>query len=227
VPGAMLRGNLAEGLPFNTDYMLLKNDGDFKFSDISEQSNAAKYGFGWGVTITDFTNDGKMDLYFSQNYVRFPGVDILLPYPGRLLQQYPDGGFQAVETTSGLANKNFGITQVVSDFNQDGWPDIVLANLNGPMRAFLNQGGDRHSLTVHLPDGPAWLNTRVTVTKADGSKLTRQLFASEGLCSDSTDALFFGLGTFNGAVKVDVHGPGGETKSYANVSVDSILKVSK
>jgi len=227
LPEAMLRGNLAEGLPFNIDYMLLRNKGGLRFADISEASNAAAYGFGWGVTITDFDNDGRMDLYFAQNYARFPGVKFMQLYPGRLLQQYPDGHFQAVETTSGLANQNFGITQVISDFNQDGWPDIVLGNLTGPVRAFLNAGGPRHALTVRLPKGAAWLNTRVKVTTADDEVLTRQLFASEGLCSDQTDALFFGLGESEGPVSVEVYRPGGEILRFTDVAVDTILHVEK
>lgn len=225
LPTALVRGNLARDLPFNIDYMLLRNQGDLRFADISKDSNAAAYGFGWGVVITDFDNDGWMDLYFAQNYARFPGVKLLELYPGRLLQQYPGGHFQAVETVAGLANQNFGITQVVSDFNQDGWPDIVLANLEGPVRAFLNEGGERHGLTVRLPGGAAWLNTRVTVTTAENRVLTRQLCASEGLCSDQTDALFFGLGDSSGPVQVAVQRPGGEVLSYTDVAVDTVLRV--
>ena len=225
MPDAMLRGNLSEDLPFNTDYMLLRNKGNFQFEDVSVARNAAEYGFGWGVTVEDFTNDGRQDLYFAQNYARFPGVDILLPYPGRLLQQYPNGNFQAVETVAGLANKNFGISQVVSDFNQDGWPDIVLANLNGPSRAFLNQGGDRHWLTVQLPDGAEWLNTMVKVTTPSGKSITRQLCASEGLCSDSTDALFFGLGDETGKLSVEVLRPGATVRKFTDIAADSLFKV--
>ena len=225
LPAALLRGNLAEDLPFNMDYMLLRNRGDFTFEDISTASNAGAYGFGWGVVIADFNNDSRMDLYFAQNYARFPGVDFLQLYPGRLLQQYPGGHFQAVEGVAGIANQNFGITQVVSDFNQDGWPDMVLGNLTGPVRAFLNSGGDRHSLTVRLPGDATWLNARVTVTTAEKHKLTRQLFASEGLCSDQTRALFFGLNESSKPVQVEVQPIGGEVLSYPDVPVDSVLQV--
>ena len=233
LPPSALRGNLPEDKTFNNLYMLLKNNGSFGFTDIAKEANAASYGFGWGTVIADFNNDGRMDLYFAQNYARFPAVKLLERYPGRLLQQYPDGKFQAVEGTAGISNQNFGITQVVSDFNQDGWPDMVLGNLNGPARAFLNAGGKagsdgtppRNWLTVRLPNNAAWLNTRVTVTTADGQELTRQQFASEGFCSDQTDAVFFGLGAQNGPVKVRVQPPGRDAQTFDDVSVNTTLKV--
>ena len=66
LPEFMLRGNLAADAPFNMDYMLLENQSGFQFEDIAARSNAAAYGFGWGTDITDFNNDGRMDLYFAR-----------------------------------------------------------------------------------------------------------------------------------------------------------------
>lgn len=227
LPTKLVRGNLTGDQPFNKDYMLLKNNRGSGFSDIAAESNAARYGFGWGTVITDFNNDGRMDLYAAQNYARFPGVKYLDLYPGRLLLQYEDRKFQAVESVAGIENKNFGFTEVVSDFNQDGWPDMVIGNLTGPVRAFMNSGGGRHRLTVRLPNSPGWLNTRVSVTTPDGTVLTRQLFASEGLCSDQTDALFFGLGNSSGPVRVEVHRPGADVRAYSDVAIDSVLRIGR
>lgn len=225
LPTKLVKGNLTKEQPFNKDYMLLRNNQGSDFRDIAGEANAAKYGFGWGTIITDFNNDGRMDLYAAQNYARFPGVKFLELYPGRLLQQYDAGKFQAVESVAGIENKNFGFTEVVSDFNQDGWPDMVIGNLTGPVRAFINSGGDRNWLTVRLPNTPMWLNSRVRVTTADGMVLTRQLFASEGLCSDQTDALFFGLGESAGPLKVEVHRPGADVQVFDDVAISSVLQV--
>lgn len=225
LPTKLLTGNLTKDQPFNKDYMLLKNNQGSDFRDIAIESNAAKYGFGWGTVITDFNNDGRMDLYAAQNYARFPGVKFLELYPGRLLQQNEEGNFQAVESMAGIENKNFGFTEVVSDFNQDGWPDMVIGNLTGPVRAFINSGGSRHWLTVRLPNSPGWLNTRVSVTTSNGAVFTRQLFASEGLCSDQTDALFFGLDHVANPVQVEVRRPGAEVQIFNDVDINSILRV--
>lgn len=210
LPRALLVGNLTDDQPFNMDYILLRNDGDFQFSDISVEANAAKYGFGWGTTIADFNSDSRMDLYFSQNYARFPGVDFLKLYPGRLLEQQEDNTFLSVEKDAGASNEFFGITQVVSDFNQDGLLDLVIVNLNGPARALIAKtAGGNAGLTVRLPSGAEWLNTVGQVTLSDGRSIKRQFVACEGLSSDGFHGLHFGLGKETDTVNLTLVRPDG------------------
>ena len=218
LPKLMVKGNLTKEQTLNTDYILLQNDGDFKFSDVSIAKKAAKYGFGWGTSIEDFNNDSKMDLYFSQNYARFPGVKLLELYPGRLLEQQADGTFLSVEGDAGANNANFGITQVVSDFNKDGILDLVIANLEGTSKAFIATGtGEAKGLTVRLPGTAKWLNTVGKVTLSDGTELTRQFVAGEGLCSDGFCGLHFGLGKTSDPVTVTLTRPDGFTQDYPNL----------
>ena len=170
--------------------------GGLVFADLAKQHNLAEYGFGWGVVSYDFNNDTRSDYLVSQNYIRFPGATTGLfdLYPGRLLQQDADGMFHAVEGVAGLTNEKFGVNMVVTDFNRDGWPDVVLGNLDGELRAFINQGGDNHWVKVRLPDAPHSLGSIVTVETASGETYVDQVYTSEGLGSDQTNELFFGLG---------------------------------
>ena len=139
-------------------------------------------------------------------------------YPGRLLEQQADASFLSVEESAGATNEAFGITQVVSDFNQDGRMDMVIANLKGESRAFLSEStGANLGLSVRLPAGPEWLNAVGTVTRKDGSSLTRQLVAGEGLCSDGYHGLHFGLGTSKEGVSLSIVRTDGVTVSFDNV----------
>ncbi|MGI9288949.1 MAG: FG-GAP repeat domain-containing protein, partial [Pseudomonadales bacterium] len=197
LPVKLLRGDLSEDQVLNTDYILLENQGDLVFKDVAKAHNAAMYGFGWGLVSYDFNNDALADYLISQNYIRFPGASIpglFDLYPGRLLQQKNDGQFQAVEEMAGLSNKKFGVNMVVTDFNDDGWPDVVLGNLDSELRAFLNAGGTNHWLKVRLPDVPSSLGAIVTVETSSGKKFVNQVYTSEGLGSDQSHELFFGLG---------------------------------
>lgn len=133
---------------------------------MAQERNAAKYGFGWGLVSYDFNNDTLADYLITQNYIRFPAVKYLELYPGNLLQQYADGRFQAVEKTANIQNKNFGVTTVVSDFNNDGWPDVVIGNLDGSLRAMLNQPNDNHWLTLEFEDDVESLGALITLTMA-------------------------------------------------------------
>jgi enediyne biosynthesis protein E4 len=194
LPRFMLRGDLTRDQKLHTDYILLQNNGDFSFTDVAAERNAARYGFGWGVVAADFNNDARADLLITQNYVRFPGVKALDLYTGHLLQQRPDGRFQPVEVDARIENKKFGITAVVTDFDQDGWPDAAIANLSGPLRVFMNQGGENNWLKVRLPDRPSSIGALITLTREDGSTMIGQYFTSEGLGSDQSSEVSFGLG---------------------------------
>ena len=61
-------------------HVLLRNDGEFRFTEISDKMGVSHKGFGWGAIIDDLNMDGKMDLLFSEGfqmnplYLLFPGV---------------------------------------------------------------------------------------------------------------------------------------------------------
>lgn len=227
LPKFMVRGDLRDGQPFNTDYMLLENRGDFVFEDVARNRNAAIYGFGWGVVAYDFNNDTLNDYLFAQNYARFPGVQLLELYPGRLLQQYPDGQFRPVETAAGMTNEHFGISPLVTDFNGDGWPDVVWANLNGPLKAFMNQGGDRNWLKVRLPNVPASIGALVSLELPDGKTLTKQFITSEGLCSDQTHELLFGLADYDAPEELTIRFQDGRVSKVKNPGANSTITIER
>ncbi len=225
LPDALVRGDLKDDQPFNPNYMLLENQGDFTFKDAVSEKNAAKYGFGWGLISYDFNNDSMQDYLVAQNYARFPGVEWLELYSGSLLQQYADGSFKPVEETAHAENKNFGISPIATDFNQDGWPDIAISNLNGPLKAFLNEGGSNNWLKVRLPNVPKSIGAMVVLTTDSGKIFRNQFYTSEGLSSDPSHELYFGLGTETKITSVKIMLQTGESKSYEAPEANQTLKV--
>ncbi len=223
LPDFLLRGDLRKDQTLNKDYILLQNNGDFRFTDAAADLNADNYGFGWGLVSFDFNNDTLADYLITQNYIRFPKVELLELYPGNLLQQYPEGGFKPVEKVAGIENKLFGVTTIVSDFNEDGWPDAVIGNLNGDLRAFLNDGGDNNWLKVRLPDAPSSIGARVRLTTSDGATYFNQFYTSEGLGSDQTSDLFFGLGSSESLAELEVAYQNGDTLRIPNPAINSLI----
>lgn len=225
LPDFMLRGDLRPEQVLNKHYILLRNEGGLRFSDQAPATGTAKLGFGWGTVMTDMDNDGRQDLLIAQNYARFPGVQYLRLYHGHYLRQDEQGRFAAVERSAGIDNANFGIAPVVADFNGDGWQDVAFANLTQPARAFISQGGSAAWLQVLLPQAPAALTARVEVRRSDGVVLHDQLLSGEGLASEQTRTLQFGLGAAEGPVDVHVHFPDGREQHYLHVPVRSVLTV--
>ena len=225
LPTLLLRGDLRDEQELNTDYILLENKGDLEFEDTAELRNAAVYGFGWGLVSFDFNNDTLADYLVSQNYIRFPGAQTGLfdLYPGRLLQQENNGQFKAVEEMAGLSNERFGVNMVVTDFNRDGWPDVVLGNLDSELRAFINQGGSNHWLKVRLPDSPESLGAIVELKATSGETYVNQVYTSEGLGSDQTHELFFGLGNISSLSSLSITYQDGRTKIIDSPAIDRLL----
>ena len=224
MPPALLRGNLEKDDPFNPAYMLFHNDGDLKFSDQAEPMNAARYGFGWGTVFADMNLDGKEDLLIAQNYARFPAQKLLATYPGKILQNYGDK-FQPVEEVAGAQNRKYAISPIISDFNQDGWPDLVWANLDGESQAYINKGGENNFIKIRLPNTARSINARVTATSANGQIQSKQLITSQGLGSDQGRDIIFGFGPNDSAATLKIEFQDGSVKTFDNPTLGQTITV--
>jgi hypothetical protein len=94
---------------------------------------------GAGCALFDFDRDGKLDVYLIQGAGSRPRGGSTIPPPrNRLLRQVSAGKFEDVSAGSGLDVADVGMGIAVGDINNDGWPDVFLANY-GADRLLLNQ----------------------------------------------------------------------------------------
>jgi hypothetical protein len=194
-PDFLIRGDLTDAQVSNWKWILFKNKGNFEFEDIADKAKIADYEFSWGGVFEDLNLDGLEDLIVSENYIGLPPHKLpFLRLNGRLLLQTPTGEFAAAEKAAGVINRNYSISPLTADFNGDGRPDIVHANLNGNSKLFLSKAGKGNYLKVELPDNVSSIAATVTVTLSDGRILSRPYVSGEGLCSDSSRIIIFGLG---------------------------------
>lgn len=213
-PRFMAKGDLRDDQLFHTPLFFFRNDGDLKFTDVAAKTKVADYEFSWGMVLEDLNNDGREDALIAQNYVSLP-LHKIFRLPGRILMQLPDGTFATAEAAMGLTNRNYEITPLVADFNNDGYLDMIRVNLGGPSLAFINSGGPNKYIKVRLPDAVASLGAIVELTLPNGNKLTKQFTSGEGLASDQSHDLIFGLGSASSIEHIDV--------SYANGTMKRIL----
>ncbi len=110
--------------------------GDSKFSNLVEAT-------GSGVAWLDYDGDGWIDLYLVTGKYT-PGLSEGEPPPGefknRLYRNRGDGTFEDVTDKAGVGcPKCFSVGVTVGDYDNDGHPDIYLANY-GPNVLFHNRG---------------------------------------------------------------------------------------
>ncbi|MBW8001346.1 MAG: CRTAC1 family protein [Planctomycetes bacterium] len=111
--GAAMKGTKYKVPPRNALY---RNDGNFKFTDVTKQSGLGDTGFGLGVTVGDIDNDGDLDLYLN-NY----GPNVLFSNNG-------DGTFTDITKKAGVGNGDYvGAGACFLDMDKDGDLDLYVS----------------------------------------------------------------------------------------------------
>ena len=92
-----------------------------------------------GVALFDYDGDGMLDIYLV-NGAEMPSLVKTHPkYYNRLFHNNGDGTFTDVTGRAGVAGAGYGMGVAVGDFDNDGSPDLFLANVNGN-QLFHNNG---------------------------------------------------------------------------------------
>ena len=135
---------------------LFRNQGDGTFRDVTRKAGLGNPEFATSVAWLDYDRDGNLDLLVT-NYVEWSiktdircsldGVNksYCTPesYPGvssRLYRNRGDGTFADATREAGLldsTSKALGVA--VFDAQDDGWPDLLLANDTQPNKLYINR----------------------------------------------------------------------------------------
>ena len=157
-PGAM--GGNASGPPRAPVYDAEKrpitaggfvDSGPVVFRDISRASGLSRWKHvmgtpqkkyiletdGSGVGLIDYDRDGWLDIYLV-NGSTYKALDGKEPAPhAALFHNNHDGTFTNVTAAAGVGNDRWGFGVAIADFDNDGWPDIFVANF-GKNRLYRN-----------------------------------------------------------------------------------------
>ncbi|MFN8811291.1 MAG: CRTAC1 family protein [Acidobacteriota bacterium] len=135
---------------------LFHNNGRGRFVDVTQSSGlGGRESFSTSALWFDYDRDGYLDLFVC-NYVRWsPGQDVRCSLDGKLksyctpeayrgatcwlFRNRRDGTFEDVTAGSGLfdpSSKSLGAALL--DFDQDGWPDLFVANDTQPNKIYRN-----------------------------------------------------------------------------------------
>ncbi len=141
---------------------LYRNNHDGTFTEISERAGVTGGGWSTGCGFADYDRDGDLDLFVSR-YVKLDlenlpefgkgktcehrGIKVQCGprgLPGMtdfLFQNGGNGRFTEVSEPAGVSDPRayFGLGVAWFDYNDDGWPDLYVANDSTPSFLYLNQ----------------------------------------------------------------------------------------
>ena len=142
---------------------LYHNLGNCRFEEVTDKAGVAGGGFSTGAAWADYDRDGKVDLFVSRyvhvdidklpelgsdpRFCRFKGVLVQCgPWglPGEsdlLFHNQGNGTFEEVSKKAGVDDPNhyYGLGATWGDYDNDGWPDLYVANDAGPNFLYRNK----------------------------------------------------------------------------------------
>jgi hypothetical protein len=142
VNGAVLPSLKKEGAKYQN--RLFHNNGDMTFTDVTDKAGVGGNGYGMGVAIGDYDNDG------------FPDIFVANVTGNQLLHNNGNGTFTDVTAKAGVTGgayrgkKMWSVAAAWVDYNNDGLPDLFVTNyvqwevnkdpvcLAGKVRAYCN-----------------------------------------------------------------------------------------
>jgi len=144
--------------------VLYRGLGNCKFEDVTEKAGLSGItGFATGAAWGDYDRDGNVDLFVSryvhvdmnhlpafgsdEKFCRFKGVLVqcgpwgMLGEGDYLFHNRGDGTFEDVSKKAGMDDPQhrYGLGAIWADYDNDGWPDLFLANDAGPNFLYHNR----------------------------------------------------------------------------------------
>jgi len=141
---------------------LFRNVDGHRFEDVTAGAGLRRWVNSNGAIWLDYDRDGLLDLYvtayfrndidlwhLSTTRIMHNSFEFATNGGKNLLFRNLGGGkFQDVTDAMGVGSTRWTLAAASADFNDDGWPDIYLANDYGPEELYLNDHGRRYTLTT-------------------------------------------------------------------------------
>ncbi|MEM7228058.1 MAG: CRTAC1 family protein [Planctomycetota bacterium] len=231
VDGNGLPDVLTTNFASDTNTLHLNADGRF-FDDGTKRYGLGMISrpyLGWACGLYDFDHDGDEDVLILNGHV-YPHAsmslmnsDYLQPpllferESNRFVRVLPDDARPWLDARHCDRGAAFG------DLDGDGDIDVVVTELNGPIRVLRNDGASGAWLMIE-PEQP--LGCEITVTVGE-TMLRRWIVSGTSFLSSSEQAAHVAWRTGEDQVRIDVTWPDGETATMHDVSANQRVRVSR
>lgn len=229
------------------------------FSEVGQMAGVYSTDWSWAPLFCDFDNDGWKDLFISNGILRdMTNLDfvkytsgytadasklsdpaemwkVVKGMPSTKLTNYlfknnHQLGFTNQTTDWGLTKKSVSNGATYADLDNDGYPDLVINNLNDDATIYRNNGArlkPAKYLRVKLKGAGKntfGIGAKVHVQTAHSSQVQEE-YLSKGFQSSVDPVMHFGLATDSIIWSITVNWPGGKVSVIKNIKADTLLVI--
>ena len=184
----------------------------------------------WGAAVVDMDNDGDDDIWMATGPIFFPENDGSFPNAGKQtdgLFIYENGQFSEASWAPKEAKNSR--SAVAADLNRDGFWDVVVNPIDGPVEVYWGSCDDSGFVDIRLEDSKgnkAGLGATVTVKSGD-TTWTRWMTSGFGFGSSGPNELHFGLGARSKVDSISVTWADGEQSVFVDIPSKRKLTISR
>lgn len=226
--------------------------GTARLREAAHLTGLANSDWTWTVRLSDFDNDGWVDVYLTNgmavnlNVADNEEATKILPgetewdkhvraKTGPLKEQNlafrnrGDLKFEDVSKSWGLDHVGMSYSGVAADLDRDGDLEIIVANLDEPISIYRNNSTGNHRLTVELQGRKSnrqGLGATVRIKSKSGEQV-RFLTLARGYMASGEALLHFGLGSDPEVESLTVLWPSGHEQEFKNIKADQHLTITE
>lgn len=131
---------------------LFVNNGKLGFFDMADQYGLDDASFSNQAYFFDMDKDGDLDMYLVNHPIDWLNANKIMTgdqerngfdynASDKLYRNNGNGKYEDITTEAGIKNRSWGLSASIGDFNNDGWPDIYVANdFIKPDLLYINNG---------------------------------------------------------------------------------------
>ncbi|MGK0188931.1 MAG: hypothetical protein ACI9R3_004745 [Verrucomicrobiales bacterium] len=226
----------------NTVYI---NSGAGRMQEAAHMTHMANSDWTWTVRLSDFDNDGKVDVFLSNgmavnlNVADSPEAVSALPgetewekhmragteplkEQNLAFRNHGDLAFEDVSKAWGLDHVGMSYAATAADLDRDGDLELIVTNLEEPISIYRNDAVEENRILVELKgtkNNARGIGATVRVKSASGEQM-RFLTLNRGYMANGEAVVHFGLGDDEKIERLTVSWPGGGEQAFEDLATN-------